>query len=416
MSQSEFSITANGPQMPDSAAVLAAVQSGWTGALGDTLNTNPATPQGQIMASQAAAVQDKNSQLLWLCNQFDPQQAEGQFQDALAKIYFLQRNAARPTVVPVVCGGLPGTAIAGSDSSDDPAQLRIAGNLFACTQSGVIGTEGTVTLPFAAVEPGPLEIPAQAEIGIVQAVPGWDTAENPSAGVTGQSLESRAAFEARRYQSVARNARSVAGAVYARVAELDGVLDCVVRQNRGSAPIAIDGVTLAPHSIYVGVEGGQDGEIAQAIYDSLSGGCDYNGDSSVQVTDAVTGAVETVSFTRLADLRLGVQVTVRKNASLPIDATTRIQDAVLADFYGELTSCGQQTERVRAGDDLYASRFYTAILGTGVTQLVSIELAAPMGDAPVWVDYAHIRIDQAPQLARADIIVNVLEDGRTRRA
>lgn len=417
MSQSEFVITADGPVMPDSAAVLRAVQGDWTAALGDNLNVNPATPQGQIMASQAASIQDKNAQLLYLVSQFNPEQAEGIFQDALARIYFLQRNPARSTVVQIECMGLPGTVIVGSDSSDAPYQVSILGHLFRCTRTDTIPQGGTVTLPFAAVTPGPIEVPAGVAVIIVQTVEGWDAASAPAGGITGQDVESRAAFEQRRYQSVARNARSVAGAVYARVAELPGVLDCVVRQNRGDEPVQMDGVTLRPHSIYVGVLGGDDAAIAQAMYDSLSAGCDYNGNTSVVVTDAVTGARETVTFTRLTDLEVGVRVTVRKNAQLPSDVVKRVQDAILADFYGDyVSSCDQQSLRVRAGDDLYASRFYPVILAQGVTQLVSIEVAAPV-ETPTWTDFVHIRIDQAPQLVRDSVQVIVLEQAdQTRKA
>ena len=105
MSQSDLVIGPTGPVMPDSAAVLEAVQGDWRAALGDNLNVNPATPQGQLMASQAAAIQDKNAQLLYLASQFNPEQAEGIYQDALAKVYFLERNPARSTVVAIACMG-----------------------------------------------------------------------------------------------------------------------------------------------------------------------------------------------------------------------------------------------------------------------------------------------------------------------
>ena len=62
MSQSDLVIGPTGPVMPDSAAVLEAVQGDWRAALGDNLNVNPATPQGQLMASQAAARRVERSQ------------------------------------------------------------------------------------------------------------------------------------------------------------------------------------------------------------------------------------------------------------------------------------------------------------------------------------------------------------------
>ena len=114
MSQSDsgFIISSDGIQMPDSAEVLAQVQAYWLAALGDALNVNPATPQGQLIASAAAAIQDKNSQLLTLAQMFNPRTADGQFQDALAQIYFLTRQPARSTVVQVLCTGLAGTVMA----------------------------------------------------------------------------------------------------------------------------------------------------------------------------------------------------------------------------------------------------------------------------------------------------------------
>lgn len=411
-SNSGFVISSDGIQMPDSAAVLAQVQAYWLAALGDALNVNPATPQGQLMASAAAAIQDKNSQLLTLAQNFNPRTADGQFQDALAQIYFLTRQPARSTVVQVLCTGLAGTVIPGTDTSTSPAQVQtVDGDLLTCQQTGTIGTDGTVTLQFAANETGPIVIGAEAVDSIVQAIPGWDTASNPTAGVTGQDVESRAAFEARRYASVALNARSVAAAVYAEVGQLSGVIDLVVRQNRGDTAIEIDGVTLAPHSIFVSVVGGENDDIAQAIYGSLSAGCDYNGNTSVVVTDPVTGAQETVTFTRPTDLPISVQVTIRQNSTTPGNIAELIQAAVVANFNGESAtagSCGLNSTRVSMGSDLYASRFYAPIILAGVTELVSVQLAA--GEAPLtWADYVHIPIDQAPTIDTDAVTVIVQE-------
>lgn len=394
---SQFNMTPAGVVMPDSQEVLQQVQAWWLAAMGNQLNTDPATPQGQIMASEAAAIQDKNSQLLYLSQMFNPLTAEGQWQDALARIYFLSRQPARATVVDVLCTGLPGVIIPGPDA-DTPAQVSTQdGQTLTCQQGGAIGLDGTVTLPFALDTPGAVEIPADAVNGIVTTIPGWDTAENPAAGITGQELESQAAFEQRRYASVALNARSVAGAVFAEVGQLDGVLDVVVRQNRGDAPVVVDGVTLGAHSIYVCALGGEDAAIAQAIYDSVSAGCDYNGNTSVEVTDTLTGAVETVTFTRPTAMRVGVRVTIGAGATA--GTTAAIQAAVVANFYGE--SAG--TTRVRMGSDLYASRFYCPLNGAGYN-IVSIDVA-DLGAGGAWGATLHIPMNYAPALASEDVTV-----------
>lgn len=93
MSQSSIDFTENGPVVPDTATVRDAVETDWQAAFDNRLNPDPATPQGQLITSETAIVQDKNSQLLFLSNMFNPETAEGIYQDALAKIYFLTRQA-----------------------------------------------------------------------------------------------------------------------------------------------------------------------------------------------------------------------------------------------------------------------------------------------------------------------------------
>lgn len=411
MSQSSIDFTENGPVVPDTATVRDAVETDWQAAFDNRMNPDPATPQGQLITSETAIVQDKNSQLLFLANMFNPETAEGIYQDALAKIYFLTRQPARSTVVPCTCTGLPGTVIPGI-GSEAPALAKDAdGNILVCQSGGTIPQSGSIVLDFACQVPGPIEIRQGTVTTIVRTIPGWDTITNAD-GIIGQNVESRAAFEARRYASVAKNARSVAAAVYANVGDLDGVLDVCVRENKTSAPLEVQGVTLNPHSIYVAVIGSAaDSDIAEAIYARCSAGCDYNGNTSVTVTDPVTGAVETVLFERPESLPVGIHVTIRKNASMPSNVEELIKAAVVAEFYGETAdACENTGQRVHIGDTVYASRFYSAVLGTGVTDLVSIEIAAPVGEgSPTWGDYITINIDEAPTLISDNVTVTILE-------
>uniref|UniRef100_UPI0025947625 hypothetical protein n=1 Tax=uncultured Bilophila sp. TaxID=529385 RepID=UPI0025947625 len=158
MSQSSIDFTENGPVVPDTATVRDAVETNWQAAFDNRLNPDPATPQGQLITSETAIVQDKNSQLLFLANMFNPETAEGIYQDALAKIYFLTRQPARSTVVPCTCTGLPGTVIPGI-GSDAPALAKDAdGNVLICQTGGTIPQSGSIVLEFACQVPGPIEI------------------------------------------------------------------------------------------------------------------------------------------------------------------------------------------------------------------------------------------------------------------
>ena len=66
MSPSSITYTDLGPVAPDTEEVLQEQHEIWQSALGNNLNTDPATPQGQIMSSLAAIVLDKNNQILHL--------------------------------------------------------------------------------------------------------------------------------------------------------------------------------------------------------------------------------------------------------------------------------------------------------------------------------------------------------------
>lgn len=408
---SDLSFTPQGPVAPETAEVRAAVARYWQAAFNNLLNPDMATPQGQIITSETAAIQDKNNQLLHLAQQFDPANADGRFQDALAAIYFIERQPALATVVMCECTGLAGVTIPGADTSTEPALVRDgAGNEFSCQTTTTIPASGTALVPFAASEAGPLEVEAGSVTNIVTVIAGWDTVNNPGAGATGQNMEGRRAFELRRHDSVALNSRSMLASVYAEVANIEGVIDVLARQNRGDTPKTEGGVTLGPHSIYISVVGGADADIARAIYNSVSGGCDYNGNTAVPYTDPVTGAVETVLFERPAELAFSITVTLRANAATPATIAELVRENILADFYGEPYphnngAAHQATgARVRIGDTVYASRFYCPALAAGATDLLSVSISAGGGEPG---NVVTIPCDRFPSLVAAGIEVIV---------
>lgn len=408
---SDIIFTPQGPVAPETAEVRAAVTRYWQAAFDNLLNPDMATPQGQLITSETAAIQDKNNQLLHLAQQFDPANAEGRFQDALAAIYFIERQPARSTVVMCECTGLAGVTIPGADTSTEPALVRDdAGNEFFCQSTTVIPASGTVLVPFAAQEAGPVEVEANAVTTIVTVIAGWDTVNNPEAGATGQNEEGRRAFELRRHDSVALNSRSMLASVYAEVANSDGVIDVLARQNRGDTPKTEGGITMGPHSIYISAVGGQDADIARAIYNSVSGGCDYNGNTAVKHTDPVTGAVETVLFERPAELPFTITVRLRANAATPSTIAQLVRENILADFYGEPyphnTGAAHQGAggRVHIGDTVYASRFYCPALAAGATDLLSVVISAGGGNAG---NVVEIPYDRFPSLVAAAIDVVV---------
>lgn len=379
--------------------VRADVASAWVGAFAregePPLNTEPETPAGQLIDSQTAAIAEKDSELLYLCNQFDPRKSSGVFQDCLAQIYFLTRKGAVPSQAVITVTGLPGTVIPVS------AQVRSVTDdtLWACTEAVTIPAEGTTNTVFACMTPGAISAAAGTLTRIVTVVAGWDTAVNNAAAAVGNPAESRGAFESRRYASVALNSRSTASAIYARVLQIPDVVSCYVTQNRTSAPQVIDGYTLKPHSVYVAVVGGDDDDIAQALYDTVSAGCDYNGNTEVQLTDPSTGALETVAFNRPAEMDVYIRVTLVTDTALTDQQVTSIKQALYNNFYGldsGIVLDDQPIPRVTMNTIIYASRFPVSLYNLGFSNVLEVKVRKDEGEP--WADSVRATLNDDPVL------------------
>ena len=75
------------------------------------INTAPETPQGQIIDAETLAITQKDAELAFLANMFNPKTARGIWQDALAEIYFIKRKKAVNSRCYCVLTGLNGTVI-----------------------------------------------------------------------------------------------------------------------------------------------------------------------------------------------------------------------------------------------------------------------------------------------------------------
>lgn len=366
------------------------------------LNTDPETPQGQIIDSQVATVNQKDSEVLYLAQQFDPRTAEGRFQNALAEIYFIKRKPAINSYAMCTINGRAGTQI----DAGALIESEIDGTQWSLDQNVTIPANETITAKFTCLTDGAISASASTLTKIVTTVTGWDTVTNATA-IVGSLEESQSAFEQRRKESVSLNARSTVNAVYANVAQCDGVIAVYAVDNKKNISETIDNYTLTPHSVFVSVIGGENEDIAKAIYNNLSAGCDYNGNTSVDITNEYSGAVETVKFYRPDVFNIYVKVQIQNSASLQNDYENIVKQAVYNNFYG-LDSTKINNEpllRLKMNDDLYSSRFTPSILNAGITNVLTVQLSL---DGSEWVNNIHIPITANPTLDLNNIIIEVI--------
>src|SRR5574337_337813 len=385
-----------GVVLPAEADILSGVQSDIDSAFGGGVNPALNTPQGQLAQSLTAIIGDKNNQVAEIANQVNPDYADGRWQDAIGRIYFIDRNPAQGTVVQAQCVGAQGTVIPIGAQAQDTN-----GNIYSCTQAGTIPASGTITLPFTCNTTGPIACEANALTTIYSAIPGWDTVGNSAAGVTGNDAESRVDFEARRRASVALNANGSVEAVRAAVLQVPGVLSCYAIDNPTSSPVTNGDVTLAANSIYVAVVGGNSNAVAQAIWSKKSAGCSYNGNTSVVVTDTNAAGqpypTYTVKFETPTDVPILFSVQIKASSQLPVSINQLIQNAIIGAFAG---SAGGPA--VQIGTTLFASRFYATVGATDPTcEVVSIQI----GTSTANQNYLTIGIDQIPTISASNITV-----------
>jgi len=217
-------------------------------------------------------------------------------------------------------------------------------------------------------------------------------------------VESRAEFEARRRQSVALNASGSLPAIYANVANVEGVIDAYVTENDMSVPRTIGGVTLGPHSIWVAVAGGQAADIADAIWRKKSNGSDYNGNTSYTIEDRQGYSYPypsyVVKWETPAALPVLFEVKLADNPALPSDIVALTRQAIIDAFSG-----ADGGQRARIGSTIYASRFYAAI--SALSPSVSI-LSLLLGPASPTAASLTVPINRRPTVTAGDIAVTLL--------
>lgn len=212
------------PVLPAESAILAGEQADINSAFGGGVNPGLTTPQGQIAQSLTAIIGDKNSQIAYISNQVQPSLASGQWQDAIGNIYLMQRIAGAGTVVTAPCIGAVGTVIAAGLVAQDQS-----GYLYNVTASETIPSGGRVSVTFQCQTQGPIPVPTS--LTIYAGVGGWDTIGAPTGGIQGNLVETRAAFELRRQNTLAANAQGIPTAVLGAVFNVSGVLDAYVLSN-----------------------------------------------------------------------------------------------------------------------------------------------------------------------------------------
>lgn len=464
----KIQFTPAGLVIPAETDVLAGVQADINAAFGGGLNPALETPQGQLASSQAAVIGDKNNEFALIVNQVDPQYAADRFQDAIGRIYFLTRKPATSTAVTATLTGLPGTVVPAGTLAQDTsgntyacsadATIAVTGTVnaeFQNIQTGPIPcAAGTLTQVYQAVPgwdaitnaadgtlgnnvesradfeyrrknsvalngkgtpsaiyaevfalPGVLDVYVKDNpTGIVTltgSIAGTTlTATNVVGNLSVGSIVTGASVAANTYITALGTGSGGAGTYTVNNSQ-------TVASESMTSPGVVSGSTnypLLPHSVYVAAVGGTDADVAAAIWRKKDVGCDYNGNTSVTVTDEsgynYPQPTYVVKFERPAALPVKFAVQLVNDVSLPSNIVALVKAAIIARFNGT-----DGTTRERIGSLILASRYYGAVVSAASNvSLISVLI----GTSTPTLSQVSVGIDQKPTLSESDITVTLV--------
>ena len=388
-----------GVSLPAESDIVAGVFQDINDSFGGNINPSLETPQGQLSSSIAAAIADKNSQIAYLSNQLDPSYSSGRFQDAIGRIYWMERIAGQGTSVIATCTGLKGVVIPQGAQAKDSS-----GNTYTSDSAGIIPDGGSINIPFTCTSIGPTPCPSGSLNVIYQRINGWDSINNASDGTLGRLVESRAEFEYRRKNSVAANAQGTNDAILGAVLAVPGVSDAYVTSNDTGAAVTIGATSysIAAHSVYVAVQGGMSIDISRAIASKKPGGCGTNGTTTTIVYDLnydYPQPSQTIKYLIPSGLPIKFAVSIQNNSNLPADITTQIKNAIVSSFVGS-----DGGTRARIGAQVVAGRFYGNV--SKISPYVNI-LSILLGTSTPTDTSVTPGIDQIPTLSNSDITVTL---------
>lgn len=397
----DVTITENGLLIPDVSDVLAGRLTDMTSSLGGGASQSLSSPQGQIAQSDTEIIAQVYDKLLCLFNQINPDYSTGRFQDGIGRIYFQERISAQGTVVAATCIGNVNTVIpAGSTAVDTN------GYIYQSVDAATIPASGSVDVPFVNTTTGPIPCAVGSLNQIYRAVPGWDSISNSVSGVVGVDVESRIAFETRRKQSVARNGSNTDASLLAVLLETDGVLDAYVWSNRTDA-VVNKGTTNFPvvaNSIYIGVYGGEDADVANAILSRKNPGANLNGNTNYSIEDkenySAPYPVYDMQWEKVSPVRIYYKVEIETNENLPSDISSQVKTMVERVFNGEY----EGITKARIGARINAGIYYAPVISIS-PDYVNISSISISIDGLAFTQSVTPGIDQIPTIQQSDIEV-----------
>lgn len=292
---------------------------------------------------------------------------------------------------------------AGSDGDQDQPLLEVVESTLTATGTPVTSTVTETVKGF----PPYADTAMEAEIaGAVQAPAGSLTVvETPTSGVegiynlldaeVGSEVETDSELRIRRQNELRRAGSATLEGIRNAVLEVEGVIQALVIEN----PTGVTDADGRPaHSFEAVVQGGDDADVAEAIFAAKGAGIQAYGSDSETVTDS-QGITHDIGFSRPVAKEVYVIVNITPNTDAaegdvyPVNGDDLVAAAVLA-FGNEL----------QIGQDVIVNQFYTPI--NTIPGVFGIEFLVGFSSPPTTSTNLAIAADEIAEFDSARITVN----------
>lgn len=280
----------------------------------------------QFISIFARKIFDAYSLAMLVYNNRTPITAIGVGLDNNVAFANIQRKGATSSVASLTLTGTAGTVISGATAID---QNDYVWDIEDC----VIGSDGTVQANATCQTTGSIQALPNTINRIGTPMFGWTAVTNQFAATAGNDVETDAELRGRYSYSIRTPSLTVFESIVASIQQVAEVTRVAGFENdtsatsTGTEPPDIP-AGLPPHSVTFTVEGGDDEEVAQAIYNKKTPGCYTNGTTEVQIMSE-SGNVDTIRFYRPTYVPIYASVSVRKLSGWNDELEDRIKQNIV---------------------------------------------------------------------------------------
>jgi len=255
----------------------------------------------------------------------------------------------------------------------------------------VAGVLPNVTCTLTAETAGAVQAPAETLTVIETVIAGWNSFTNSLDATVGREIETDAEYRVRRQQALAAGGSATLAAIRTKILEIDEVEACIAFHN---ITMENDVYGRPPKSIETVVLGGDDDDIANALWLVAPAGIELYGSTEQTIVDS-QGFDQTIKFSRPTEIEIWLEVDLTTDSTFPTGGADSVSGDILT----------YVQENFGIGDDVITTRLYCPI--NDVAGITDITLRIGLSASPTTDDNISIDENQIASFDSSRITITI---------